>query len=273
MTVRSFAGRRRRNLMLIAVVAIAGWITLQANVASLRPPSRVTGCCLFAVVLFLSGFNVRKKLPFLPALGSAAWWMQAHIYLALLSLPLFLVHLGMRIPDGPLETALALLFSIVWSSGLYGLYITRVIPRQLANLQREVIYERIPAIRRHVSERSRQLAMSAELASPTIAAFYVDRLLAFFERPRGWFYRVWPSSRRQRQLITDIRDLQRYCSPDEQRVAWQLADLVREKEDLDYHHAQQWKLKSWLFLHVGLTYSLILVALAHAVLAEAFRGF
>ena len=73
-------------------------------------------------------------------------------------------------------------------------------------------------------------------------------------------------------MIDAIRDLQRYCSQEEQQTAWRLADLVRKKDDLDYHEAQQWKLKVWLFAHVGLTYSLLVIATVHGIMAHAFAG-
>ena len=43
-----------------------------------------TGWLLLALVLGLTFFNARKKLPFLPLL-SASTWLQAHIYLGWLA--------------------------------------------------------------------------------------------------------------------------------------------------------------------------------------------
>jgi hypothetical protein len=51
-----------------------------------------------------------------------------------------------------------------------------------------------------------------------------------------------------------------------------LADLVRRKDGLDYHHALQTSLKLWLFMHVPLTYSLMIFSLLHVVLVYAFSG-
>ena len=269
--------RIRMLLGLIAVVvmtvaAVAVW---RRQTGALQPTAWTTGGVLMGVVVFLASFHWRKQLSWLPQLGTATLWMQIHIYVGFLSIVLFALHVGPRSSlgfSGPLEQMLAALYLIVASSGLMGLYLTRTIPKKLANLNREIIYERIPRHRRQVSDQSRQLSMSSELASTTLAEFYVSRLVTFFDRPRSWWYRLWPNSRWQRRLVKDIRDLQRYCSSDEQQVAWKLADLVREKEDLDYHYAQQWKLKAWLFFHVGLTYSLLIVGTVHGMIAMAFRG-
>ncbi len=264
--------RRLRNLTICLIVVVGlGWL-LRSQYQGLERHAFTSGYILLGVVFFLAAYNWRKKLPALP-LGSSAFWAQCHIYVGLLSLGLFWMHVGLRLPNGVLEISLTGLFWTVAGSGLYGLYITRRIPKQLANLREEVIYERIPSQRRQVGEQSRALALDeGGLASVTIAQFYVERLHAFFDRPRSWRYRVWPTSQQRRDLIDAIRDLQRYCSQEEQQTAWRLADLVRKKDDLDYHEAQQWKLKVWLFAHVGLTYSLLVIATVHGIMAHAFAG-
>jgi len=48
--------------------------------------------------------------------------------------------------------------------------------------------------------------------------------------------------------------------------------LVRQKDGLDYHYALQLVLKGWLFTHIPLTYSLLLLTLVHVVLVFAFSG-
>jgi hypothetical protein len=69
-----------------------------------------------------------------------------------------------------------------------------------------------------------------------------------------------------------MQDLRRYLSDDEQTGCERLFTLVRRKDDLDFHDARQKTLKLWLFVHIGLTYALILLATLHAVLAHAFHG-
>ncbi len=49
-------------------------------------------------------------------------------------------------------------------------------------------------------------------------------------------------------------------------------ELAETKDALDYHYAHQATLKAWLFVHVPLTYGLLIVAAAHLVLAYAFTG-
>ena len=44
------------------------------------------------------------------------------------------------------------------------------------------------------------------------------------------------------------------------------------KDQLDFHQAMQGLLKGWLFVHIPLTYALLLFALVHLVLVYAFSG-
>jgi hypothetical protein len=49
-----------------------------------------------------------------------------------------------------------------------------------------------------------------------------------------------------------------------------IADLTRAKDDLDYHYALQSTMKRWQFVHVPLSFGLILLVLLHMVVVYAF---
>jgi hypothetical protein len=72
--------------------------------------------------------------------------------------------------------------------------------------------------------------------------------------------------------MSEIEDLDRYLSSDQRSLGQQLSQMVKKKDDLDYHAAQQGRLKIWLFAHIGFTYSLLLVSIIHGVMAHAFAG-
>ena len=55
-------------------------------------------------------------------------------------------------------------------------------------------------------------------------------------------------------------------------MAAQLVELVRQKDGLDYQHALQLTLRLWLFVHIPVTYSLMLWAVAHIVLVYGFSA-
>jgi hypothetical protein len=69
-----------------------------------------------------------------------------------------------------------------------------------------------------------------------------------------------------------MRDVRRYLSDQEQASCEKLFTLVRRKDDLDFHEARQGLLKGWLFVHIGLTVVLILLAALHGLVAHAFHG-
>jgi hypothetical protein len=271
--MRSFAQRRIRNAgaMLIAVAAL--WLLVRVQERNLGSSAFTTGYLLLSAVFFLALYNLRKRLPFLP-LGSSTAWMQWHVYVGLGTLGVFALHVGPSWPSGVLDTVLAAVYLLTFASGLAGLYLTRTIPPQLARVGEEVIFERIPAFRRQVCRQASGVVMDAVAASgtTTLADFYVQRLYEFFERDRGLSYLVWPTTTRRKSLMRTMQDLRRYLSDQEQLACEKLFTLVRRKDDLDFQEARQWLLKSWLFVHIGLSYALLALALLHGLLAHAFGG-
>lgn len=246
------------------------WVWLQN--ANLQHGSFTTGYVLLGSLFFLALLGMRKRLTFIPGMGSASFWMQLHIYVGLASCAMFAIHIGPRIPDGALEIFLTALYLIVASSGAYGLYITRAVPKKLSAVNEEVIFERIPSMRNQIAVAARAMVLEACEKSEVLAKFYVNRLAAWFERPRGLVYALNPSGRTRRQLIGEMEELDRFLAEDQRSVSRKLAVLIRKKDDLDFHQAMQGRLKIWLFVHIGMTYSLLLVAVVHGVLAHAFGG-
>jgi hypothetical protein len=233
----------------------------------------VTGWTLFGLILLLTLYNGRKKLPFLTLFSSEAW-LQFHIYAGLLTAVLFFVHIGYRIPRGWFQGVLAWLYVLVMLSGFFGLFISRSIPRRLTTRGGEVLFESIPGIRRQLQERAEALVLKSvpNLKSSTIADFYLRELKDFFDGQRNvglhWFEVRSPLNR----LLNKINDLNRYLNESERSSINELAVLVRQKDGLDYQYALQRMLKLWLFVHIPLTYSLLIFTLAHIVLVFAFSG-
>ena len=67
-------------------------------------------------------------------------------------------------------------------------------------------------------------------------------------------------------------NLSRYLNAEEREFHDRLRELVCKKDELDFHYALQLMLKVWLFVHVPLTYSLLIAAGVHMVLVHAFGG-
>lgn len=245
------------------VVAHRQWSAALPNYAYL------SGWVLMAVMLLLALYNMRKRLPFLN-LGSSEAWLQIHIYAGFFTVVLFLAHLNFRMPTGWFEGTLAWLYVLVTLSGIVGLFFSRVLPRRLATRGGEVIYEKIPALRHALRQEAESLALTG--GPQVIADFYVENLHGFFQGPKYFWPHLLDSRRPLNALMRELDELRRYLSEAERATLQNLADLVRRKDGLDYHHALQATLKLWLFVHLPLTYSLMMFSVLHIVIVFAFSG-
>ncbi len=270
----SFFARRRAVNSAVMLAALGGawwWAARLEN--SLRSSSFFTGWLLLGALALLAAFGIRKKLP-APPLGSAAAWLQVHIYAGLATAGLFAMHAGLDRPNGVLETTLAGLYTATFASGLVGLYWTRVLPRRLSRVGDEVIYERIAALRGAMRDRAQAAVLVGvrSAGATTLGEFYSARLHDFFSTHRGWRFRLWPTTRLRKELLAELTEATRYLSDAERKTAEDLFALVRSRDELDYHEALQWRLRAWLFVHLALTYPLLATAVLHAWLAHVFTG-
>jgi len=268
-----YSNQRRVGLILFVLLS-AGIIWECRRYAGVLPRlPYLTGWVLFALMVLLAVYNGRKKLPFLPLLSSEAW-LQFHIYAGLLTGTLFAVHISYRIPSGAFNVILASLYFLVMFSGIVGLFISREIPKRLTTRGGEVLFERIPSIRLQLRERTEKLALASvsQARAGTIADFYWRELSQFFEESKNVVGHLLQRRRPLNNLQMKISDVNRYLNADERATMQQIADLVNQKDGLDYHYAHQLLLKLWLFVHIPLTYSLLIFSLAHIVLVFAFSG-
>jgi len=269
--VITFARRRWRNgvLTVAAGVGLIAWHA--AYDVSLYQPAYLTGWLLLVLVLFLALYNGRKKLSMVP-LGTAAAWLQWHIYLGFLAVLIFAMHVQWSIPNGMLERILALFFVAVAGSGLIGLYISRRYARMLTRQTEEVVLERIP---RFIAELRAQaeavvLESAVDTGSSSIADYYSSHLADFFAGPRNMWLHLQGSRRASFALMADLDVMMRYLDDKEMVYADRMRHLVERKDQLDYAHALQSVLKGWLFVHIPATYGMILLALVHLLLVYAF---
>lgn len=267
-----FAVRRIRQLAALAIlIAVVAWLLSQLD-RTLHRTSFITGWSLIGVIGLLTCYNLRKRLAFLPFLGSSRAWMQIHIYFGFVAVVVFLFHIGFRVPDGKFEILLASLFMFVSVSGFYGLYITRVVPKKLTAVKEEVIFERIPGIRFQLREQAKEITTSCAKLAPALVDFYLEKLATFFESKRGMVYYAIPNGRWKRSLIRELNNMDRYLPEDGRKPSQQLKELISRKDDLDFHHAMQGRLKIWLFGHIASTYGMLVLAIFHTVLVHSFHG-
>ena len=267
----SYAARRVRNLTLLVLGSLALSVWYAGYRLTLGDSRIPTGWLLLVAVLFLTLYNARKKLPFLP-LARSSTWLQLHAYVGLFSLLLFLFHIGIRMPSGVFESILAAVYLIVAASGVVGLYLSRTIPPRLARRGEEVIFERIPGFLSRVRQEAEVLVLRSveETRSSAIADFYDIRLRPFFTGPMNFVSHLRGSPVPLRGLETAMKEMSHYLGKDERKFLDTIGEIVRVKDDLDFHHANQAVLKYWLFLHIPVTYTLLLLIVLHVILVYAY---
>ena len=269
--MRRFAGRRLRNVAILILLA-AGLVLLDRLLGlTFRDAARTSGWLLLGMVVFLAGYNLFKKFPYLP-LGSSAAWLQFHIYVGLLSVVIFGLHGGVSVPRGVFDAILAALYVSVAASGVFGLIVSRMFARRLTSRGGEILFDRIPrklGLLRRAARRVVQRSL-AETQSTLLPDFYIARLEPFFAAHRHLGHHLVHSSRPTNALVAEIRAQLRYLNEAESEYLTRVEGLVAEKDDLDYQYAHQAVLRYWLFMHVPLTYALLVFAVFHVILVHAF---
>ena len=268
-----FAARRWAAAILTLGGAALFAIVMGRRYASLAEAAYFSGWTLLAITLVLAAYSVRKKLPYPPLLSSSAW-LQMHVYIGVLSAPVFLAHIWPLPPTGPLEITLAILFTALFLSGVLGLILSRIVPPRLSVRGEEVLFERIPVHRRRLRERAEELVVAAvrEADATTLTDFYARHLAGSFGGPRHFWRHVCQAGGPRQRLIDELRSLDRYLDERERPLALELAEIIDAKDALDYHHAMQGVLKGWLFVHVPLTYVTLVFVAVHVVVVHTFAG-
>lgn len=267
--------RAWKMLGIFWLLALALWlaVTLLAWHAerSLGKASVITGYALFAVILSLAFFKVRKRLLVLP-LGTVRDWMLGHVVLGALSVPLYFQHTRGLWPEGRYEQVIALAFYTVTLSGIAGYALQRLLPRRLADIEGEVIYERIPGEIAMLRDEVEALILKAvkELGSDTLGRYYEESLEWFFWRPRFLVGHVLGSGRSASWIRGRITALRRYLSEGERAYLLQIEELALRKSRLDAHYALQSVLKFWLFVHVPAAVLLVLLACWHLLVVNIY---
>jgi len=269
----TFKSRRNWGLTVSAILAVAFAVAMLTYSVMLQNTAFLSGWVLFTLMILLTLYNVRKKLTYPPLFKSASW-MQFHIYAGLISFVVFFFHTGWRLPTGPFESILYVMFILLSGSGFIGLYLTRTVPKSLAHRGREVIFERIPRFVRELKEQAEALVLESVAVndSTILSDYYSEKLADYMSQPRRFGLHVFMVDRTRRDFQHELQALHRYMNDEERAVAEKLSDVLAFKDDLDFHYARQGMLKGWLFLHVPLTYGLLIFVTAHMVLVHAFSG-
>ena len=282
-----------------AYFAVPGWGHRRLDGPSGgTPEGLVLGVAGFAMMLFALLLGARKRVRTM-RLGRAYWWVQGHVWLGLLSFPVIILHGGFK-PNfwgGPLTQVIMWIFVAVWVSGIVGLILQQIMPTRLLNhVPMETIYEQVDhiiaqlraeadGIVKGVREKTAEQAYELE-AVPAGAATAVAtartatgtdaeaKLATFYEAqvkpvlgdrmPAGAMLR---SERAAAQAFSQLRDT---MPPALKKPVDDLAEIVEERRQLARQKQLHHVLHGWLFVHVPLSYGLMVLATVHAVQALRF---
>lgn len=266
--------RRRAFNILFTSLLIAALVAAYFLVAPAFPRNPyISGWFLFAVMLLLTFFNLRKKVPFL-RMGSAKFWLQMHIYVGIFSGALFLVHIGWSWPVGIFDQLFSLTYVVVFLSGFVGLWISRSFPKRLTLAGYETPFEKMPFARAKLRENAEALILTGAdgQTTPVLANFYTEQLGLFFTKPANLLAHLRGSRGPQVAHAAQFDEVQRYAKKAEFAMLDGLRDLVEQKHRLDYQYSLQLSLRLWLFVHIPLSYSVLIFSVLHIILVHSFSG-
>jgi hypothetical protein len=233
----------------------------------------IVGSGLMGFAGLLAG---RKKLPRLP-IGTARFWLKAHIWLGLLSVPLILFHAGFRW-GGLLEQILLFVFAIVVASGIAGVVFQQYLPRVMKDsTSREAMFEQLP----HVCAALRTTADEQVVAicgslfpppddSPTehevLREFYVESVRPFLAAQIDQRAPLLNVSR----ATAAFSQMQHRVPVSSRGTLKRLASICDERRELARQLRLHKWLHYWLFFHVPLSMSLLVLAIAHIIASVYF---
>ena len=266
-----FAARRFRNTGILLVVVSATLALSWAYSAMLYALPYATGWALFALVLFLTFFNLRKRMPYLPLLRVSTW-MQMHAYAGAFTFLVFFLHTGWSLPNGRFETMLWTMFVVVGASGVIGLGINRIIPIRQKQYGEPIFRDRLSVFRGQLANEVEELIISSMYDSQTrtLARFYTGRLRHFFAAPRNVLEHLMGQRISIDKLMRELESADRYLDTDGKEVMARIREKVVQKDGLDFQYAHYLMLRAWLFIHIPATYSLLVLVVVHLSLTYGY---
>ena len=276
----SIGGRIIQGLLIAAMSGGLFWLVwIYGN--GLRDPRYLDGWLLAGGMAAQVYFHVaRKKARLSPK--SDMRWRKIHIFLGYLLIAIFISHSDFSLPDTTFEWSLWSGFVLVALSGIIGTYLTWSL-ETARRIDDGITYDRIPTRRAELALDVHEVVATpdpnaAALALPTppyddwIMDLYTTHLRGFLQRPRNFTAHVMGSQRPLKRLTDEIDNLSPYVDAQSQAKLAAIKDLVIEKDRLDFARVYLGLSRAWLFVHVPVTYALIVLTMLHVVVVYAFSS-
>jgi hypothetical protein len=271
---------RTVQLLLFAAISFGLFWLVWIYANGLRDPRYLDGWLLAGGMALQVSFHIAKTAGLSPK--PALRWRKVHIFAGYLLIAAFISHSDFTLPDTGFEWALSAGFVLVTLSGILGTYLVWS-QRAKGRIDESVSYDRIPALRAELKHAF--LAAVAETNSPAAAfdlpglphdAWIKDlcttHLDGFFQGPRNFTAHLIASQRPLRRLTDAIDTLSRYVDQQSQAKLATIRNLVVEKDRLDFARVSLALTRGWLFVHVPVTYGLIVLTVLHILVVYSFSS-
>lgn len=291
MTHDAIGGRRAKYptsqiLQCLLIAAISGglfWLVwIYGN--GLRDPRYLDGWVLAGGMGLQLYFHIGIKTASLSP-KSAARWRKIHIFVGYLLIAAFMSHSDFSLPDTGFEWALWAGFVLVTLSGLFGAYLAWSL-RTKRKIDEGVSYDRIPALRAELARDVHAAVVETDPAGSQIALpglpglphdgwitdLYTTHLRDFFQSQHNFTAHLIGSQRPLKRLTDEIDNLSRYVDQQSQEKLAAIKNLAVEKDRLDFARVYLGLSKAWLFVHVPVTYALIVSTVLHVLVVYAFSS-
>ncbi len=269
------------GLLILALSGGLVWLVwIYGN--GLRDPRYLDGWMLVGGMTLQLYFHVAKKTASLSP-KAALRWRKIHIFLGYLLIAAFILHSDFSLPDTGFEWALWAGFVMVALSGIFGTYLTWSLKAK-PRIDEGTGYDRIPdhraalarAVHAAIADPNHPAAAAIALPAPPydtwLMDLYIDHLRDFFQGQRNFSAHLIGSRRPLKRLTDEIDNLSRYVDQRGQEKLAAIKELVVEKDRLDFARVYLGLTRAWLFVHVPVTYSLIVLTVLHVLVVYAFSS-
>lgn len=279
-SVSAIGGRSVHAFLIVAISFGLFWLVwIYGN--GLRDPRYLDGWMLIGGMGLQLYFHIAiKRGRLLPK--SAKRWQKIHIFVGYLLIAVFISHSDFSLPDTAFEWLLWASFTLVSLSGILGTYLTWSLQAK-HGLSESVSFDRIPERRAELAQEVYALVNETDPV-PTLIALpapphdawimdlYAAHLRDFLNGPRNATAHLIGSKRPLQRLTDEIDNLSRYVDAQSQKKLAAIREMVIEKDRLDFARVYFGLTKGWLFVHVPVTYSLVVLTVVHVLVVYAYSA-
>lgn len=281
---RGSAGNLKSGAVLgLLIAAISGglfWLVwIYGN--GLRDPRYLDGWMLAGGMSLQLYFHIAIKTGrFSPK--SVGALRKVHIFLGYLLIAAFISHSDFSLPDTGFEWALWAGFVVVTLTGIFGTYLAwslqakRGIDERVGDDRTVTRRAELAQAVQAVVAMTAPAAATAVLPAPPYHAWimdlYTNHLRDFFDGQGNVIAHLIGSQRPLKRLTEEIDNLSRYVDKQAQEKLEAIKTLVVEKDRLDFARVHLGLTKGWLYVHVPVTYALIVLTVLHVFVVYAFSS-